>query len=63
VEVPGASLCLTDHRRRLVDVPPVRMLNPAFAAAEAVPFFQIVGHAFGQADSATRSAVKSAFCR
>jgi thymidylate synthase len=36
VEVLGASLCLTDPRRRLVDVPPVRVLNPAFAAAEAV---------------------------
>lgn len=35
VEVLGASLCLTDPRRRLVDVPPVRVLNPAFAAAEA----------------------------
>lgn len=36
VEVLGASLCLTDPRRRLVDVAPVRVLNPAFAAAEAV---------------------------
>jgi thymidylate synthase len=36
VEVLGASLCLTSPRRRLVDVPPVRVLNPAFAAAEAV---------------------------
>jgi thymidylate synthase len=36
VEVLDASLCLTDPRRRLVDVPPVRVLNPAFAAAEAV---------------------------
>jgi len=36
VEVLGASLCLTDPRRRLVDVPPVRVLNPAFAAAETV---------------------------
>jgi thymidylate synthase len=36
VEVLGASLCLTDPRRRLVDMPPVRVLNPAFAAAEAV---------------------------
>jgi thymidylate synthase len=36
VEVLGACLCLTDPRRRLVDVPPVRIINPAFAAAEAV---------------------------
>ena len=35
VEVLGASLILTDPRRRLVDVPPVRVINPAFAAAEA----------------------------
>jgi thymidylate synthase len=35
VEVLGASLALTDPRRRLVDVPPVRLINPAFAAAEA----------------------------
>ena len=35
VEILGASMCLTDPRRRLVDVPPVRVLNPAFAAAEA----------------------------
>lgn len=35
VEVLGATLTLTDPRRRLVDVPPVRVLNPAFAAAEA----------------------------
>jgi thymidylate synthase len=35
IEVLGASLTLTDPRRRLVDVPPVRMINPAFAAAEA----------------------------
>ena len=35
-EVLGAHLCLVDARRRLVDVPPVRVLNPAFAAAEAV---------------------------
>ena len=34
VEVLGASLILTDPRRRLVDVPPVRLINPAFAAAE-----------------------------
>jgi thymidylate synthase len=36
LEILGASLTLTDPRRRLVDVPPVRVLNPAFAAAEAV---------------------------
>ncbi len=36
VEVLGAHLRLTDPRRRLVDLPPVRVLNPAFAAAEAV---------------------------
>jgi thymidylate synthase len=36
VEILGASLCLTDPRRRLVDLPPVRVLNPAFAAAETV---------------------------
>ncbi len=34
VEVLGATLVLTDSRRRLVDVPPVRLINPAFAAAE-----------------------------
>jgi len=36
LEVLGVSLTLTDPRRRLVDVPPVRVVNPAFAAAEAV---------------------------
>jgi thymidylate synthase len=36
MEVLGAALTLTSPRQRLVDVPPVRMLNPAFAAAEAV---------------------------
>jgi thymidylate synthase len=36
IEVLGASLTLTDPRRRLVDVPPVRVINPAFAAAEAM---------------------------
>jgi thymidylate synthase len=35
LEILGASLCLTDPRRRFVDLPPVRVLNPAFAAAEA----------------------------
>jgi thymidylate synthase len=36
VEVLGASLTLTDPRRRLVDVPPARVINPAFAIAEAM---------------------------
>lgn len=36
VEVLGAHLCLTEPRRRFVDLPPVRVLNPAFAVAEAV---------------------------
>ncbi len=36
MEVLGASLCLSDPRRRFVDLPPVRVLNPAFAVAEAV---------------------------
>lgn len=36
IEVLGASLTLTDPRRRLVDVPPIRVINPAFAAAEAI---------------------------
>lgn len=35
IEVLGASLTLTEPRRRLVDVPPIRLINPAFAAAEA----------------------------
>jgi len=35
IELLGVSLTLTDPRRRLVDVPPVRVINPAFAAAEA----------------------------
>jgi thymidylate synthase len=35
MEVLGACLTLTDPSRRLVDVPPVRVINPAFAAAEA----------------------------
>lgn len=35
IEVLGASLTLTAPRCRLVDVPPVRVINPAFAAAEA----------------------------
>jgi thymidylate synthase len=36
IEVLGASLTLTDPRRRLVDQPPVRVINPAFAVAEAM---------------------------
>jgi thymidylate synthase len=35
-EVLGVHLCLTEPRRRFVDVPPVRVLNPAFAVAEAL---------------------------
>jgi thymidylate synthase len=35
-EVLGAHLRLTDPRRRFVSVPPVRVLNPAFAVAEAL---------------------------
>lgn len=35
-EVLGACLCLTDPRRRLVDLPPARVINPAFAVAEAL---------------------------
>lgn len=35
-EVVGAHLCLTKPRRRLVDVPPARVINPAFAVAEAL---------------------------
>jgi thymidylate synthase len=35
-EVLGAHLCLTQPRRRFVNVPPVRVLNPAFAVAEAL---------------------------
>ncbi|WP_030200757.1 thymidylate synthase [Streptomyces sp. NRRL S-87] len=34
-EVIGAHLTLTDPRRRLVSLPPARVLNAAFAAAEA----------------------------
>jgi thymidylate synthase len=36
MEVLGASLVLTNPRRRLVHLPPARMINPAFAVAEAV---------------------------
>ncbi|MGV9720435.1 thymidylate synthase [Nocardia beijingensis] len=35
-EILGAHLRLTQPRRRFVDVPPLRLLNPAFAVAEAV---------------------------
>lgn len=35
-EVLGAHLCPTDPRRRLIDLPPVRVINPAFAVAEAL---------------------------
>jgi thymidylate synthase len=35
-EVLGAHLCLSNPRRRLVHVPGLRVLNPAFAVAEAV---------------------------
>ncbi|MEU6020684.1 thymidylate synthase [Micromonospora sp. NPDC047134] len=35
-EVIGAHLCLTNPRRRLVDVAPARVINPAFAVAEAL---------------------------
>ncbi|WP_116051393.1 thymidylate synthase [Amycolatopsis palatopharyngis] len=36
VEVLGAELVLSSPRSRFVDVAPVRVLNPAFAAAEAL---------------------------
>lgn len=35
-EVVGAHLCLANPRRRLVAVPPARVINPAFAVAEAL---------------------------
>lgn len=35
-EVLGAHLQLTQPRRRFVSVPPVRVLNPAFAVADAL---------------------------
>ncbi|MEU7171554.1 MULTISPECIES: thymidylate synthase [Micromonospora] len=35
-EVIGAHLCLTEPRRRFVFIPPARVLNPAFAVAEAL---------------------------
>jgi thymidylate synthase len=34
-EVLGVHLHLTEPRRRLVHLPPARLLNPAFAVAEA----------------------------
>lgn len=36
LELLGAHLVLTDPRNRLVDLPPGRVLNPAFAVAETV---------------------------
>lgn len=36
VEVLGAHMCLRQPRRRYLDVPPVRVINPAFAVAEAM---------------------------
>ncbi|MGH3936178.1 MAG: thymidylate synthase [Pseudonocardiaceae bacterium] len=36
VEVLGAHLCLAQPRRRYIDVPPARIINPAFAVAEAL---------------------------
>ena len=36
LEILGASLCLTNPRRRLVEAPPARVINAAFAVAEAV---------------------------
>ncbi|MCY7300288.1 MAG: thymidylate synthase [Ilumatobacteraceae bacterium] len=35
-EVLGAHLCLTRPRHRFVDLPPTRILNPAFAVAETL---------------------------
>ncbi|AVT30231.1 methyltransferase [Plantactinospora sp. BC1] len=35
-EVIGAHLCLTNPRRRIVHVPPARVINPAFTVAEAL---------------------------
>ncbi|WP_409493977.1 thymidylate synthase [Amycolatopsis sp. cmx-11-12] len=35
-EILGAHLCLTNPRSRFVDVPPFRVINPAFAVAEAL---------------------------
>ncbi|WP_405764992.1 thymidylate synthase [Streptomyces sp. NBC_01538] len=36
IEVLNAHLCLTEPRRRYVDLPPARIINPAFAVAEAI---------------------------
>jgi thymidylate synthase len=35
-ELIGVTLTLAEPRRRLIGIPPVRILNPAFAAAEAI---------------------------
>lgn len=35
-EVLGAHLCLSDPRRRLLDLQPARVINPAFAVAETL---------------------------
>ncbi|MGH3754927.1 MAG: thymidylate synthase [Pseudonocardiaceae bacterium] len=35
-EIIGVHLRLTDPRRRMVDLPPARVINPAFAVAEAL---------------------------
>lgn len=35
-EVVGVHLCLTNPQRRFVDLPPARVINPAFAVAEAL---------------------------
>jgi thymidylate synthase len=36
IEILGAHVCLTKPRRRYIDLPPARILNPAFAVAEAL---------------------------
>jgi thymidylate synthase len=36
IEVLDAHLCLTQPRRRYVDLPPARIINPAFAVAESL---------------------------
>jgi thymidylate synthase len=35
-EILGAHLCLTSPRHRFVDLPPARVINPAFAVAETL---------------------------
>ncbi len=35
-EIMGAHLCLTDPTRHFLDLPPARILNPAFAVAESL---------------------------